>query len=48
VQVDPLDSGGRSNMGPTIIVNVYGSIQKEKDLAQSIAREISRQRYSVV
>jgi len=46
VRVDPLDS--RGSMGPTIIVHVYGSIQTEKDLAQTIAREISRQRYSVV
>jgi len=46
--VIPLDSPqGRQIMGPTITVNVYGSVQKEKDLAQSIAMEIKRQGYSV-
>jgi hypothetical protein len=46
--VIPLDSPqGRQIMGPTIIVNVYGSVQKEKDLAQTIASEIKRQGYSV-
>ena len=45
VRVDPLDSGGRGGMGLTVNVHVYGSVQKEKDLAQSIAYEIDRQRY---
>lgn len=43
VRVDPLGSDG----GRAIIVNVYGSVQTEKDLAQTIAREIGRQGYSV-
>jgi len=43
VRVDPL--GGGSDRA--IIVNVYGSVQTEKDLAQTIAREIGRQGYSV-
>jgi len=41
----PLGKGG--GIGTTVIVNVYGSVQTEKDLAQTIAREIGRQGYSV-
>ena len=46
--VIPLDSPqGRQIMGPTVIVHIYGSVLKEKDVAQSIAMEIKRQGYSV-
>jgi len=41
----PLGKGG--GIGTTVIVNVYGSVQTEKDLAQTIAREIGRQGYTV-
>jgi len=43
VRVDPLGGGG----GASVVVHVYGSVQTEKDLAQTIAREIGRQGYSV-
>jgi len=43
--VVPLGKGG--GIGTTINVYVQGSIQTEKDLAQSIAREIGRQEYKV-
>ena len=43
--VVPLGKGG--GIGMNITVNVYGSVQTEKDLAQTIAREIGRQGYSV-
>jgi len=43
--VVPLGKGG--GIGMTVIVNVYGSVQTEKDLAETIAREIGRQGYSV-
>ena len=43
--VIPLGKGG--GIGTTINVHVYGSVQTEKDLAQTIAREIGRQGYSV-
>ena len=48
--VIPLDSPqGRRIMGPTINVYNYisGSVQTEKDLAETIAEEIGRQGYSV-
>ena len=43
--VIPLGKGG--GIGTTINVYVQGSVQTEKDLVQSIAREINRQRYRV-
>jgi len=49
VEVNPLNGEGRSGGGTTINVYnyIYGSVQKEKDLAETIAREIGRQGYSV-
>ena len=41
--VVPLNKGG--GIGMNIYITVQGSVQKEKDLAQSLAYEINRQRY---